>query len=425
MPSQHEQEPSINELRSVTNKFTHSRSYNAHVEETQTHPKEYPVDFMKEAAGMGFLGMDIPMEYGGSGLSPLEQITVMEELARAHAGLGLTILVANSLTAYPIAQFGTEKQKQQYLPRMAAGELFGCFGLTEPDTGSNAKGITLKATRDEEKKGWIVNGAKRFITSANGAGVVILAARTGMPEEREKGITAFLAEIGPDKAGVTVPEPFSKIGLPGSPLCEIYFDNFFVPDEALLGQVGEGWKVVESTLHHSRIWIAAQGLGIAQRAYDEAEKYAGERKQFGKFLREIPEVANHLSLIKRQVNISRYLVEKAARHELNSDPDTFVWASLAKLIASETSIWAAGEAMLLHGGMGYVKETPISHVWLDSSVIRIYEGTSHIQLKILEKYWDRKKLFPLFPPQAAILIDAKALPSMEDVIADLETWTTA
>lgn len=419
-----ELEQSIRELRSATHYFLKSPTVSAQVEYTNTNPKEYPITFMKEAASMGLLGMDTPIEYGGSNLSSLESMAVIEELSRGHAGLALSVLVQNSLTAFPIARFGTEEQKQNYLPRMASGELIACFGLTEPDVGSNAKGITVKAIWDETRHGWIINGAKHFITAANRAGLMMLAARTGSPESREQGITTFLAEIGPDVSGVNVPTPFSKVGLPGSQLCQVFFDNFFVPKEALLGEMNGGWQVVETTLSHSRIWIAAQGLGISQRAYDEATKYTSERKQFGRFLSEIPEVANHLAVINRQVEISRYLVEKAAMHEQVGDDHAFVWASLAKLIASETAVWAATEAMLLHGGMGYVKETPISHVWLDSSVIRIYEGAAHIQVKILQNFWNKEKFAFLFPPTAAMLTSMASLPTLREVITEVESWTT-
>ena len=384
-------------------------------------PHRYPQELIKKCAEIGLLGLEIPEEYDGNIVPPVQQVAVMEELARGDAGLGLDILVQNSLTAFPIARFGTDAQKQRYLPRMARGELIACFGLTEPNTGSDAKAIRLKATWDDTKQGWIVNGAKRFITSANAAGVMLLAARTGRPEDRGRGITALLTEIGPGVPTVEV-SVFDKLGQPGSQLCEVVFQDHFVPESGLIGKVNEGWFIIESTLQHSRIWIAAQGSGIARHALDEAEKYTHEREQFGKKLAEIPEVANHLRIIQRQVAIARALVRKAAMHEEAGDAQTFVWASIAKLVAGETALWAAQEAMLLHGGMGYTKEMPISQILGDSAVIRIYEGAAHIQVKVIEKHLNREQILALLPPTGAFLRNADDLPSVADIMADVETW---
>jgi len=376
---------------------------------------------MRKCAEIGLLGLEIPEEYGGNLVPPVQQAAVMEELARGDAGLGLAVLVQNSLTAYPIARFGTEEQKQRYLPRMASGELIACFGLTEPNTGSDAKAIRLKATWDAARKGWLVNGAKRFITSANAAGVVVLAARTGRPEDRGRGITTLLTEIGPDVPTVSV-SIFDKFGQPGSQLCEMVFQDHFVPESGLMGAVNEGWSIIEGTLQHSRIWVAAQGSGIARHALDEADKYTHEREQFGKKLAAIPEVANHLRILARQVEIARTLVRKAAAHEEAGDPTFFVWASIAKLVAGETALWAAAEAMLLHGGMGYTKEMPVSQILGDSAVIRIYEGAAHIQVKVIEKHLRREQILSLLPPTGAFLRNADELPSVADLIAEIGTW---
>lgn len=384
-------------------------------------PHKYPHELIEKCAEIGLLGLDIPEEYGGNPVPPTQQAAVMEELARGDAGLGLDVLVQNSLTAFPIARFGTEEQKRRYLPRMASGALIACFGLTEPNTGSDAKAIRLKATWDEARKGWVVNGAKRFITSANAAEVIVLAARTGRPEDRGRGITALLTEIGPTVPTVEV-SVFDKFGQPGSQLCEVVFQDHFVPESGLMGKVNEGWQIIESTLQHSRIWVAAQGSGIARHALDEAEKYTHEREQFGKKLAAIPEVANHLRIIARQVAIARALVHKAAAHEEAEDEKFFVWASIAKLVAGETALWAAGEAMLLHGGMGYTREMPIAQILGDSAVIRIYEGAAHIQVKVIEKHLRREQILALLPPTGAFLRNADELPSAAAILADVETW---
>lgn len=411
---------SADEFARLTRDFVNKEFPRFHAEAIAD-PHKYPHELIEKCAEIGLLGLEIPEEYGGNAVSPVQQAAVMEELARGDAGFGLDVLVQNSLTAFPIARFGTEEQKQRYLPRMASGALIACFGLTEPNTGSDAKAIRLKATWDDARKGWVVNGAKRFITSANVSEVMVLAARTGRLEARGRGISVLLAEIGPGVPTVSV-SVFDKFGQPGSQLCEVVFQDHFVPEDALMGKVNEGWQIVESTLQHSRIWVAAQGSGIARHALDEADKYTHEREQFGKKLAAIPEVANHLRIIERQVAIARALVRKAAVHEEAGDEKFFVWASIAKLVAGETALWAAQEAMLLHGGMGYTKEMPISQILGDSAVIRIYEGAAHIQVKVIEKHVRREQILSLLPPTGAFLRNADELPSADAILADVATW---
>ena len=417
------EEPAADEFARLTREFV-LKEFPPYRARALAEPKTYPRALMEQCAAIGLLGLEIPPEYGGNAVSPVQQATVMAELARGDAGFSLDILVQNSLTAYPIARFGSAEQQGAYLPRMASGELIACFGLTEPNTGSDAKAIRLKAVHDDARGGWVVNGAKRFITSANAASLMVMAARTGKPQDRGRAITVFLAEIGPGVAGVEV-SVFNKLGQPGSQLCEVVFTNFFVPDGALMGNVNEGWQIVEATLHHSRTWIAAQGLGIAQHALDEADKYAHEREQFGKKLIDIPEVRNHLRLIARQVAITRALIHRAAEREEASDEHAFVWASVAKLVAGETCLWAAHEAMLLHGGMGYTTEMPVSYLLPDAVVIRIYEGAAHIQVKIIEKYLPKEAILPLLPPTGAFLLDADDLPAASAVVADFERRMSA
>ncbi len=400
------------------------REFPRYLKEAQRDPHHYSYELMKKCAEVGLLGLETPEQYDGNAVPSLQQVAVMEELARGDAGLGLNILVQNSLTAFPINKFGTEAQRARYLPRMARGEVIACFGLTEPNTGSDAKAIRCKATWDETRRGWIVNGAKRFITAATASTVIMLATRTGRPEDRGRGISVLLTEIGPGVETVEASD-FNKLGQPGSQLCEVVFQNHFVPEDGLMGTVNEGWQIIESTLQHSRIWVAAQGSGIARHALDEAEKYTQEREQFGKKLADIPEVQNHLQIIRRQVEIARLLVRKAAAHEQAGDERGFVWASLAKLVAGETALWAAQEAMLLHGGMGYTKEMPISQIFADAAVIRIYEGAAHIQAKILGKHLPGKDILALLPPSGAFLRDARDFPSPAAVMADIETWTVA
>lgn len=410
------------EVREMTREFVNGPAFEKAVIAAEKDPYAVPTDFLRRCVELGCLGMDVPEEYGGSGLTSTQQAAVIEELARGHAGLALSVLVQNSLTAFPIRTFGSEAQKKKYLPRMAAGELLAAFGLSEPKNGSDAKGIRLTARRDEARRGWLLKGSKRWITNADRAGLIVLATRTGTPESRGRGITVFLVELSDDLPGLSRPKPYDKLGQAGSTLCEVIFDDVFVPDDAMLGELNHGWDVVNSTLEHSRVSIAAQGSGIALSAYDAASQYASEREQFGRLLNEHPAVANHLAIMQRQVDLSQYLVNRAARQEEQGDPLAFVWASLAKLIASETAIWAAGDGMLLHGGTGYVNEMPISRIFRDSAVLRIYEGAAHIQVKIVERYLDRSKIISLFPPSAALMRDPNELTPLPELIAQIEAW---
>ena len=410
------------EVREMTREFVNGPAFQKSIAAAEHDPYAVPTEFLRRCVELGCLGMDVPEKYGGSELSSTQQAAVIEELARGHAGLALSVLVQNSLAAFPIRTFGTEEQKQKYLPRMATGELFTSFGLSEPKNGSDAKGIRLTAQRDESRDGWLLNGAKRWITNADRAGLIVLATRTGTPESRGRGITTFLVELSDDVEGLSRPKPYDKLGQAGSTLCEVIFDNVFVPDSAILGELNQGWDVINSTLEHSRVSIAAQGSGIALSAYDAASQYASEREQFGRLLKEHEPIANHLAIMKRQVDLSQYLVERAARQEELEDPLAFVWASLAKLIASETAIWAAGDAMLLHGGTGYVNEMPISRIFRDSAVLRIYEGAAHIQVKIVERFLDREKIMALFPPSAALMRDPRDLAPLSRVIEEIESW---
>ena len=410
------------EIREMTRQFVNGSAFQKAVAAAELEPYAVPVDFLRRCVELGCLGMDASEEYGGSALSPREQAAVIEELARGHAGLALAVLVQNSLTGFPIVTFGTEEQKRKYLPRMASGDLLVSFGLSEPKNGSDAKGIQLTARRVEERGGWLLKGAKRWITNADRAGLIVLATRTGTSESRGRGITVFLVELSDDLAGLSRPKPYDKLGQAGSTLCEVIFDDVFVSDGAMLGELNNGWEVINRTLEHSRVSIAAQGSGIALGALDTAEEYTAQRTQFGRLLKDHAAVAKHLAVMRRQVNLSQYLVERAARQEEQGDPLAFVWASLAKLIASETALWAAGDAMLLHGGMGYVNEMPISRIFRDSAVLRIYEGAAHIQVKIVERYLEREKIMALFPPSAGLMRDPADLVPLSTVIAEIEAW---
>lgn len=424
----------INEFRQLAREFTQRESFADHIKLAETRPKQFSFEFMQEAATAGFLSLDLPEEYGGLGLTSQEKVTIIEELNRGHAGLGLCVLVQNSLSEYPIARYGNPEQKAEYLYSMAEGEIFGCFALTEPNVGSDAADIQCAARYDASQKGYIVNGTKQFITNAIGADVIVLAARTGDPASRKEGISVFLAEKGKDAKSVSVTETYEKIGMFGAVLGSIKFSDYFVPEEAMLGEENRGWEVIQGTLEHSRLWIAAQAVGISQHAYDEAKTFTEQRIQGGEPLGMKKNIVNHLTLMDYYLNIARFLVQKAAGQEARQDPSLLAWASLAKYVASESAFQIAADAGLLHGGRGALKETPVIQLMNDAQITRLYEGASHIQVNILDRFkidnssgivkkeYDREKLLPLVYQSAATLRSAATLPPLPEVKAEIESW---
>lgn len=226
-------------LQHTLRSFTANERFQGFVVAAEQAPNIFPTDYLRYLVEQKYLAMDIPEEYGGQGLSALEAVVTVEQLCREHAGTGLMALVQNSLTAFPIREFGTPEQKEKYLRKMANGELFASFALTEPATGSDAKDIELKAEWDEGRKGWRLKGKKQFITGANGAGIIVVAARTGTKESREEGISTFIVEIE-EAEEFEVGTIYKKVGQAGSPLCELNFNDLFVPESALLGEKNVG-----------------------------------------------------------------------------------------------------------------------------------------------------------------------------------------
>lgn len=408
-------------------------------------PLAFPHGFMDEAARMDLLSIDLPEEYGGMGLTPLQKVILSEALARVDTGGQLKITVHGSLSGGALALLGTKAQKQQYLPGMASGEIYGFFGLTEPGVGSDATNLQCKAEKVEG--GWKLNGRKQFITSANGTvgeqgrpGVMIGFMRTGQPGK--EGITAFLVPMRPNdpRAQVT---PMPMHGQHLSHVNDIVFDDYIIPEDSILGGPGElnnGWLAGQRILSHSRNWIAAQGTGTAMHAYDEAVKYAFEREMFGEHQSDLPLNKRELAHMKREIDIARLLLRKAAWEEQEGTKYAHIYASLAKLYAGLVAKGEPHEAQLIHGGMGYSAETEIGYIATDGEVIDIYEGGRHVQINLIldhliadrkmlergelveERREAEKMLQAIWPRNDHQIQPIEELPTAEETILQIERW---
>lgn len=321
---------------------------------------------------LGFLGLTIPEENGGSGGDHLSYCLVLEELGRGDSAVRGIVSVSLGLVAKAIAAHGSAAQRAEWLPRLCAGTALGCFALTEPDSGSDAAALTTRATRDGDD--WLITGAKTFITNGTWADVVLLFARTGGPGHR--GITAFL--VPTDVAGLTRNEIHGKLGLRGQATGELRFDAVRVPDSARLGPAGGGFRLALATLAKGRMSVAAGCVGIAQGCLDAAVGYAGQRTQFGKPIAGHQLVQQLLAAIAVDTAAARLLVWRVADLVDRGEPFA-TEASMAKLFASEAAVRAANNAVQVFGGYGYIDEYPVGKYLRDARVATLYEGTSQIQ----------------------------------------------
>ena len=341
--------------------------------------ERFPVETVKKMAEIGIMGIPIPTQYGGAGGDNLMYAMAVEELSRACGTTGVVVSAHTSLGSWPILKFGTEAQKQKYLPKMASGEWIGAFGLTEPNAGTDASGQQTTAVFDEEKQEWIINGSKIFITNAGYAHVYVVFAMTDK-SKGVKGISAFIIESG--TPGFSIGKKEKKLGIRGSATCELIFEDVRIPKENLLGDLGKGFKIAMMTLDGGRIGIASQALGLAQGALDEAVQYVKERKQFGRALSKFQNTAFQLANMEVKVEASRLLVYKAAWNESNHLPYT-VDAARAKLFAAETAMEVTTKAVQLFGGYGYTREYPVERMMRDVKITEIYEGTSEVQRMVI------------------------------------------
>ncbi|MGW1766225.1 acyl-CoA dehydrogenase family protein [Streptomyces sp. NPDC002073] len=332
---------------------------------------------VKKLGGLGFLGLTVPEEYGGSGGDHLSYVLVTEELGRGDSAVRGIVSVSLGLVAKTIAAWGDERQKRTWLPRLCSGEALGCFGLTEPGTGSDAGSLTTRAVRDGDA--YRITGGKMFITNGTWADLVLLFARTG-EEPGHRGISAFL--VPADSPGLTRREIHGKLGLRGQATAELVLDDVRVPASALLGPAGKGFSIAMSALAKGRMSVAAGCVGIAQAALDVALAYAGQREQFGRSIAHHQLVQELIADIAVDVDAARMLTWRVA--DLIDRGRPFATeSSTAKLFASEAAVRAASNALQVHGGYGYIDEYPAGKLLRDARVMTLYEGTSQIQKLVI------------------------------------------
>lgn len=332
---------------------------------------------VKKLGSLGFLGLTVPEEYGGSGGDHLAYCLVTEELGRGDSSVRGIVSVSLGLVAKTIAARGDEEQKRQWLPRLTSGDAVGCFGLTEPGTGSDAGSLATRAVRDGGD--YVINGSKMFITNGTWADVVLLFARTN-DTPGHKGISAFL--VPTDTPGLTRRTIHGKLGLRGQATAEVVLEDVRVPAATLLGPEGKGFSIAMSALAKGRMSVAAGCVGIAQAALDAAVGYAGEREQFGKSIAGYQLVQELISDIAVDVDAARLLTWRVA-DLIDRGEDFATAASKAKLFASEAAVRAANNALQVFGGYGYIDEYPVGKLLRDARVMTLYEGTSQIQKLII------------------------------------------
>ena len=337
---------------------------------------------IKKLGDLGFLGMLVPEEFDGLDLDTCSYLVALEEIAAADASVAIMMSVHNSLPAQMLHAYGSSEQKERWLRKLAKGELLGAFALSEPEAGSDATSLRCQATRDGDS--WLLNGTKAWVSSAPHAGVIICMARTDTPQDRKgpRGISAFV--VTPDLPGFAIGKKEDKMGLRASPTVQLNFDNLRVPNANLLGEAGMGFVYSMQSLEHGRLGVAAQALGIARAALEHATAYAGERKQFGKPIKEFQAIQFKLADMATRVTATRALLYAAAAAKDRGESVT-QFSSMSKLLASETAMWVTTQAIQIFGGYGYVKEFPVERLFRDAKVTEIYEGTSEIQRVVIAR----------------------------------------
>jgi len=336
----------------------------------------------EQMAEMGLLGVIFPEENGGMGGDYICYATAVEEIGRACASTGLSYAAHVSLGANPIKLFGTDEQKEKYLKPLARGDYLGSWALTEPDAGSDAGGT--KTTAEKVDGGWVVNGRKKFITHGNLAGTVVVLAKSDPEASGSKGITSFIVEKGME--GFSIGKLEEKMGLRGSPTAELIFEDCFVPDENVTGEVGTGFRQALETLDGGRISIAALSIGIAQATFEDALAYARERRQFGKAIGEFQVVQHKIADMGTEIEAARALTMTACRAKDAGERTTRL-SAMAKLFASEAALRACQQSFQIHGGYAFVKQYPAERYLRDVQLMTIGEGTSEIQRLVISRQY--------------------------------------
>jgi alkylation response protein AidB-like acyl-CoA dehydrogenase len=341
--------------------------------------QEFPRAVFEKLGELGLMGILIPEAYGGAGLGYDEYIVAIEELAKVCGSVGLSYAAHNSLCSMHLFQFGNEAQRQKYSPKLASGQFIGAWALTEPNTGSDAMRMMCTAKKDGD--GWIINGVKNFITHGKSGDVVVVIARTGDLLD-SKGMTAFIVERG--NPGLKAGKKEDKLGMRASETAEVIFENCRVGDDAVLGNVGDGFIQAMKILDGGRISIAALSLGIAKGAFEASIKYSKEREQFGKPIADKQAIAFKLADMATEIEASELLIYQSA-YLKNNGMKVTKESAIAKYYASEVSCRVANEAVQIFGGYGYIKEFPVEKFYRDCKLCTIGEGTSEIQKLVISR----------------------------------------
>lgn len=346
---------------------------------------DFPHETIKKMSAMGLMGIEIPEEYGGAGMDTIAYVLAMEEIAKADVAHSTIMSVNNSLFCHGIYKFGTEELKQKYLKPVASGEKIGAYSLTEPMSGSDAGNMKSRAVLSDDGKHYIINGRKSWVTSGPVADYIVLFVMTA-PEKGHNGITAFVIET--NQPGFSPGKKEPKMGIRASATSELIFEDYKVPVENVLGEVGKGFKIAMTVLDAGRIGIASQALGVAEAAYEAALDYARQREAFGAAIGTFQMIQQKIADMKTRIEASRLLIYNAAmvkeRSKITGERYT-TEASMAKLFASETAMFCAHQSLQIHGGMGYSKEMPIERYFRDAKITEIYEGTSEIQRLVIAR----------------------------------------
>jgi alkylation response protein AidB-like acyl-CoA dehydrogenase len=351
------------------------RPYVMEWDESQT----FPLEVFKKAGEMGFMGVLVPVELGGSGLGYHEYVAIIEEISKVDPSIGLSVAAHNSLCTNHILSFGNEVQKKKWIPKLATAEWIGAWGLTEHNTGSDAAGMSTTAVKEGDA--WILNGAKNFITHGKSGDIAVVVVRTGEKGDSH-GMTAFVVEKG--TPGFSSGKKENKLGMRASETAELVFDNCKIPDSNRLGGIGEGFVQSMKILDGGRISIGALSLGISKGAYEAALKYSKERVQFGKPISQFQGISFKLADMATEIEASELLLHKAAFLK-NEGRNVTKLGAMAKMYASEVCVKVANEAVQIHGGYGFTKDFPVEKFYRDSKLCTIGEGTTEIQKVVIAR----------------------------------------